>query len=92
MPKEAVFTMKLEPELRDQFMAEAEAVHRPASQLVRELMREFVRRQRQAREYDEFLQRKVKVARASMRAGRGQSNGEVEAKFAARRTKVAGQA
>jgi len=44
MSKEAVFTMKLEPELRDQFMAEAEASHRPASQVVRELMREFVQR------------------------------------------------
>ena len=91
MPKEAVFTMKLESELRDQFMAEAEAVHRPASQLVRELMREFVERQRQAREYDEFLQNKVEAARASMRAGHGRSNDEVEAKFAARRDKAAGQ-
>lgn len=91
MPKEAVFTMKLEPELREQFMAEAEAAHRPASQVVRELMREFVQRQRQAREYDEFLHRKVEVARASMRAGRGRSNDEVEAEFAARRAKVARQ-
>jgi hypothetical protein len=30
MSKEAVFTMKLESELRDNFMAEAEASHRPA--------------------------------------------------------------
>jgi uncharacterized protein (UPF0332 family) len=82
--------MKLESELRDQFMAEAEATHRPASQVVRELMREFVQRQRQAREYDEFLQRKVDVARTTMRAGRGRSNEEVEAKFAARRGKAAG--
>jgi hypothetical protein len=49
MAKEAVFTMKLEAELRDEFMAEAAAVHRPASQVLRELMREFVRRQREAR-------------------------------------------
>jgi len=26
-----MFTLKLEPELREQFMAEAEATHRPAS-------------------------------------------------------------
>ena len=71
MPKEAAFTMKLEPELRDEFVAEAEAAHRPASQIVRELMREFVQRQRRAREYDEFLRQKVETARASMRAGRG---------------------
>ena len=89
--KEAVFTMKLETELRDQFMAEAEAAHRPASQVMRELMREFVQRQRQAREHDEFLQRKVEVARASVKAGRGRSNDEVEAKFAARRAKVSGK-
>ena len=41
MSKQAVFTMKLEPELRAEFMAEAEAAHRPASQILRELMREF---------------------------------------------------
>ncbi|TIT81411.1 MAG: antitoxin of toxin-antitoxin stability system, partial [Mesorhizobium sp.] len=41
MPKEAVFTLKLEPELRDAFMAETEADHRPASQVVRELMRDY---------------------------------------------------
>lgn len=34
MSKHAVFTMKLETELRDQFMAEAQASHRPASQIV----------------------------------------------------------
>ena len=60
MPKEAVFTMKLEPGLRAEFMAEAEAAHRPASQVLRELMREFVQRQREAREHDEFLRRKAR--------------------------------
>ncbi len=89
MAKEAVFTMKLEPELRAEFMAEAEAVHRPASQVVRELMREFVQRQREARDYDEFLNRKVEAGRAAMRAGLGRSNEEVEAEFAARRAGVA---
>jgi len=54
MAKEAVFTMKLEVELRDEFMAEAEAARRPASQILRELMRDFVRRQREAREHDDF--------------------------------------
>ena len=92
MSKEAVFTMKLEPELRAEFMAEAEAVHRPASQVLRELMREFVQRQRETREYDEFLGRKVDAGRAAMRAGVGHSNDEVEATFAARRAVVANQA
>lgn len=85
MSKQAVFTMKLEPDLRDAFMAEAEALHRPASQVLRELMREFIRRQREAREYDAFLRHKVEAGRAEMRAGQGRSNEEVETKFAARR-------
>jgi predicted transcriptional regulator len=89
MSKEAVFTMKLEPELRADFVAEAEAAHRPASQVLRELMREFVQRQREARKYEQFLHRKVKAARSSMRAGRGRSNDEVEAEFAARRARAA---
>jgi predicted transcriptional regulator len=92
MAKEAVFTMKLEPELRAEFMAEAEAAHRPASQVVRELMREFVQRQREAREYDEFLYRKVEAGRVAMRDGLGRSNEDVEADFAARRAGAASEA
>ena len=68
MSKAAVFTMKLESELRDAFMAEAEAAHRPASQLVRELMRDFIQRQRDARAYDAFLRDKVEAAFAARRA------------------------
>ena len=92
MAKEAVFTMKLEPELRADFIAETEAAHRPASQVMRELMREFVQRQRQAREYDDFLRSKVDLARTSMQACLGQANDEVESVFAARRAAVASQA
>lgn len=92
MSKEAVFTMKLEPELRADFMAEAEAAHRPASQVLRELMRDFIKRQREEREYDEFLSRKVDASRVSMRAGVSYSNDEVELMFAARRVGVTSQA
>jgi predicted transcriptional regulator len=86
--KEAVFTMKLEPELRAEFMAEAEASHRPASQILRELMREFVQRQRQARGYEEFLQGKVASAREQVRSGEYASADDVEARFAARRAQL----
>jgi hypothetical protein len=85
MSKEAVFTMKLEAELRADFMAEAAGENRPASQVMRELMRSYIEQRRQARKYDEYLQRKVDASRASMRAGRGRPNAEVEAAFMARR-------
>jgi len=88
MMKEAVFTMKLEPELRAAFMAETAGEDRPASQVVRELMRGYVEQRRQQRDYDDYLRRKVEAGRASMKAGRGRSNDEVEATFAARRDSI----
>lgn len=94
MSKEAVFTMKLEPELRGAFMAEAEASLRPASQIVRELMRECVQRQQDAREYKAFLSGKVDDARAQITSGQYTGTEDVKARFAARhaelRTRVSG--
>jgi hypothetical protein len=56
MLKEAVFKMKPEPAaLRADFIAGAKAADRPASQIMRELMRDHVRRRREARQYDQFL-------------------------------------
>ena len=52
-------------------------------------MRDYIEQRRKAREYDGYLQRKVEEGRASMRAGLGRSNEEVEAEFAARRRQVA---
>ena len=69
MPKEAVFTVKLEIELRDAFAAEAEATHRPASQIVREFMREFVQRQREVREHDAWFRAEVRRALDDPRRG-----------------------
>lgn len=85
MSKQAVFTMKLEQELRETFMAEAASEDRPASQVMRELMRGYIEQRRQAREYDDYLREKVEAGRASMRAGLGRSNDEVEEIFAAKR-------
>lgn len=89
MSKQSVFTMKIESELRADFIAESEAIHRPASQVVRELMREFIDRQQQARKYETFLQDKVNAGRESMNAGQGRNNDEVEAEFAALRANTA---
>lgn len=89
MSKAAVFTMKLEPKLRAEFMAAVEAADRPASQIVRDLMHSFIQDQREAKEYDAYLRRKVVAARASMPKGR--SNDQVEAKFAKRRKLALGR-
>ena len=86
MGKEAVFTMKLEPELRDALMADAEEVDRPASQIMRELLKDYLRnREEEKRSYNDFLKRKVERSRASIAAGRVHSQAEIEADVAARR-------
>jgi type IV secretory pathway TrbF-like protein len=91
MSDKAIFTMKLDPGLRAEFMAEAEAADRPASQVVRELMRDFIKRQREARAYAVFLEDKVAAARQSMRDQGGVSNDEVETLFAQRRAEASPQ-
>lgn len=53
------------------------------------MRRSHIEQRRQTREYDDYLQRKVEAGRASIRAGRGRSNDEVKAEFAARRNKAA---
>lgn len=45
MRKEVQMSIKMEPELRDQFVAVAASVHRPAAQIVRELMRLYIAQQ-----------------------------------------------
>ena len=85
MPKDTVFTMKLEKDLRNDFIEAAKADHHPASQVLRSLMREFIQRQNDSQEYDDYLVSKVNAGRASMLAGSGRSNDDVESEFSARR-------
>ncbi len=59
-------------------MAAAKAADRPASQIVREFMRDYVE---QDRDHVEFLRRKVERSRADIAAGRVFSNEEVQAKM-----------
>lgn len=47
--KDVQMTFRVEPELRASFTEAAEAEHRPAAQVLREFMREYVAHVRQAR-------------------------------------------
>jgi hypothetical protein len=55
-------------------------------------MREFIERQRQAREYEALLRTKVDAARAQAASGQHASDTEVEARFAARRVALRAKA
>jgi predicted transcriptional regulator len=88
MPKEAVFTLKLEPQLRAEFTAAAAGEDRPASQVVRELMRDYINRRQQTRQYDDYLRGKVEIARQQRAAGLSFPNEEVEEEASARRAQL----
>lgn len=79
MATKTIFTMKLDPELRDRFMAEAAKEGRPAAQVMRELMRHYIDGRREAREYGDFVRRKVEIARKQRAAGLYITHEEVEA-------------
>ena len=85
MAKEAVFTMKLEPELRDAFMKAAAAADRPASQIVREMMKDFVETHEEpSQEYWEFVRRGVERARKDVAEGKVFADEEVRERMKAR--------
>jgi predicted transcriptional regulator len=90
MPKQAMFTLKLESDLREQFMAEAEAAHRPASQIVRDFMRDFVNQQRAAREHDLWFRAEVKrgLREADDPKVKRIPHEEISAKWLRQRTKM----
>jgi hypothetical protein len=54
-----------------------------SAKLLRDLMQKAAERRSQTEAYRAYLGRKVAAARASVRAGHGRSNEEVEAEFAA---------
>ena len=88
MPKNQVFTFKLEPELREAFTAETEALDRPASQVLRELMRGFVQERQKARDYDSFVREKVAEGDADLAAGRILSHQQVKQRGRTRRARL----
>ena len=82
---EATFTFRVDEALKSEFSTAAKAHDRTGAQLLRDFMRDCVRQQQEAAEYDAWLRAKVERSRASADAGNLVPAAEVEAKFAARR-------
>jgi predicted transcriptional regulator len=87
MRKDVQMSIKMEPELHEQFMAAAANRHRPAAQIIRDLMRDFVNVQATAAEHDLWFQDQVSAGIAAANAGKLTANAEVESAFSARRAK-----
>lgn len=85
---EATFTFRVDEALKAEFTEAAKAEDRTGAQLLRDFMREFVRRRREGADYEAWLLRKVTKARASADAGDVMSAEEVEAEAAAWRAET----
>ena len=85
MQKDSVFTLKLEPDLHAAFKQAAEATHRPASQVVRELMRDFIEQQKEKAVYEAYLEKKVSAARQSVDAKSGKTHTATNSEFESRK-------
>jgi len=85
---EATFTFRVDEALKDQFTTAAKGRDRSGAQLLRDFMRDFVKEQEEAAEHDAWFRRQVQAGLDSANAGRLVPGEEVEAEFAARRTKT----
>lgn len=82
---EATFTFRVDEDLKSEFASAAKADDRTGAQLIRDFMRDYIRRRQEAAEHDVWFRQQVQIGLDSANAGRLVPAAEVEAKFAARR-------
>ena len=81
----ATFTFRVDEELKAEFALAAKSMDRSGAQLLRDYMREIVRREREAEDYDAWFREQVAAGLRSVREGKVISNEEAESRFAKRR-------
>ncbi|WP_436111486.1 CopG family ribbon-helix-helix protein [Neorhizobium tomejilense] len=82
---EATFTFRVEEELKAAFTEAAKADDQTSAQLLRKFMRDYIKQQQEAADYDVWFRQKVQKAIDSANAGDLLSEEDVETEFAALR-------
>jgi len=86
--REATFTFRVDETLKSEFTTAAKASDRTGAQLLREFMREFIKKEQETAEYDAWYRQKVEAGRAAVAEGRTISAEDVEAEAAEWRNSV----
>ena len=81
----ATFTFRVEEELKESFTTAAKARDRTGAQLLRDFMRDFVKKQQEAADHDLWFRRQVQEGLDSANSGNLVAAEDVEAEFAKRR-------
>jgi predicted transcriptional regulator len=82
---EATVIVRVDGDLKAAFTEAAKAADRTTSQLLRDFMRDYVRRQAEEAGYDSWFRAKVAAGRAAAARGDVVDGADVEAEFARRR-------
>ena len=82
---QSTFTFRVDEVLKDDFATIAKSMDRTGAQLLRDYMRDIVRRQKAAQDCDIWFREQVQVGLDSANTGNLVSSEEVETKFVARR-------
>ena len=85
---QATFTFRVDDELKRSLASVAKSLDRSGAQLLRDYMRDIVRRQREAEEHDAWFRQQVQIGLDSADAGKLMFNEDVEARFSARRAET----
>ena len=85
---QTTFTFRIEEDLKENFASIAKSMDRTGAQLLRDYMRDLVRRHQQAEEHDAWFREQVRTGLDSANAGNLVPHEKVEEKFAARRTET----
>lgn len=85
---ESTFTFRVDEALKTDFARAAKAKDRSGAQLLRDYMREYIRQQQEAAEYDAWFRRQVQIGLDQANAGQLIPAEEVEAEAAARRAET----
>ena len=89
---QATFTFRVDEELKSSFASVAKSMDRTGAQLLRDYMRDIIRRQREAEEHDAWFREQVEIGLASANAGKLVSNEQAKARFAGRRAETRARA
>jgi len=82
---EATFTFRVDHDLKQEFSSLAKTVDRSGAQLIRDFMRDFVKKQQEAADYDKWFKQQVQIGLNEANAGKLIPHEDVKAEFAARR-------
>ena len=88
---EATFTFRVDESLKQEFASAAKSRDRHAAQLLRDFMRDFVQKQREAAEYDQWFRSQVQQGLDAANAGDVLTAAEVEADAGTWRKTVRGK-